>query len=56
MLDKAGSLEEFGAMLDAAFPKMADKQLVVDMAEGFAAAQLAGMAEVGGEARGDAGK
>lgn len=51
MMDAAGSLEEFGAMLAAAYPQIDQTTLVADLAEGFAAAHLAGMAEVQGEVK-----
>lgn len=45
MLDKAGSLGEFRVMLDAAFAELPGDAVATAMAEGFLAAELAGIDE-----------
>ena len=46
MLETAGSLEEALAMLDTAYGRLSTSALTTVMRDGFAAAELAGMAEV----------
>lgn len=46
MLQAAGSVEEFGAMLRAAYPRLGAERLAAVLAGGLMAAQLAGIADV----------
>ena len=46
MLDEAGSLEEFQAMVLAAWPKLSEKALQEVMSTAFAALDLKGRADV----------
>jgi phage gp29-like protein len=54
MLNAASSLEEFRAMLLAAWPELPTDRLVAVMAEAFAAMELRGMADVQDKAGGGA--
>lgn len=50
MLEAAGSLEEFRALLEAAWPQLSAEGLTAQLREGFLAAELAGRYEVSREA------
>jgi phage gp29-like protein len=49
MLAAAGSLEEFGAMLDAAFPDLDRSALTTVLGDAFQVAALQGVADVQAE-------